>query len=177
VASSGPTPTGPCLSCAEGSRAGRRTPGGLSPEQSRGAESPHLTCWTHCFGCSPGYGWSSGLRVHIVGSCPAFHPPVLPSPSRQGCSQSLHPPACIDTGGCPNSGAGPLHLTLLNLMRFTWAHFSRLSRSLWMASHLSGVSTAPLSLVSSADLLRVHSVPLSRSLMKTLSSTHPSMDH
>jgi len=40
VASSGPAPTGPALSCAEGSRAGRRTPGGLSPEWSRGAESP-----------------------------------------------------------------------------------------------------------------------------------------
>jgi len=40
VASSGPAPTGPCLSCAEGSRAGWRTPGGVSPEQSRGPESP-----------------------------------------------------------------------------------------------------------------------------------------
>ncbi|KAK4826403.1 hypothetical protein QYF61_008690 [Mycteria americana] len=27
-----------------------------------------------------------------------------------------------------------LHMALLNLMRFTWAHFSSLSRSLWMAS-------------------------------------------
>ena len=39
-ASSGPAPTAPALSCAEGSRAGRRTPGGVSPEWSRGAESP-----------------------------------------------------------------------------------------------------------------------------------------
>jgi len=38
VASSGPTPTAPCPSCAESSRAGHRTPGGLSPEQSRGAK-------------------------------------------------------------------------------------------------------------------------------------------
>ena len=30
VASSGPSPTCPCLSCAEGSRAGCRTPGGIS---------------------------------------------------------------------------------------------------------------------------------------------------
>ncbi|KAK4829686.1 hypothetical protein QYF61_006061, partial [Mycteria americana] len=41
------------------------------------------------------YGWLSGLRAHIAGSCPAFHPPVSPSPSPQGCSVSLHPPACI----------------------------------------------------------------------------------
>ena len=34
--------------------------------------------------------------MHIVGSCPAFYPPVPPSPPWQGCSQSLHPPACID---------------------------------------------------------------------------------
>ena len=43
------TPTGPCLSCAEGSRAGCRTPGGVSPRQSRGAESPPSPCWP-CWG-------------------------------------------------------------------------------------------------------------------------------
>jgi len=67
-------------------------------------------------------------------------------------------------------------LALLNLMRFTWAHFSSLSRSLWMAFHPSGVSTAPFSLVSSANLLRVHSLLLSMSLMKLLNSTRPNMD-
>ncbi|KAK4829865.1 hypothetical protein QYF61_007257 [Mycteria americana] len=50
---------------------------------------------------SPGCGWLSGLRAHIVSSYPAFHPPASPSPSLQGCSQSLHPPACIDTGIAP----------------------------------------------------------------------------
>ncbi|KAK4814241.1 LOW QUALITY PROTEIN: hypothetical protein QYF61_012737 [Mycteria americana] len=69
-----------------------------------------------------------------------------------------------------------LHLALLNLMRFTQAHFSSLSRSLWMTSHPSGVSTAPHSLVSSANLLRVHSISLSMSLMKILNSTGPSTD-
>ncbi|PKU31890.1 hypothetical protein llap_17809 [Limosa lapponica baueri] len=38
-------PTGPCPSYAGGSRAGLNTPGGVSPEQSRAAESPSLTCW------------------------------------------------------------------------------------------------------------------------------------
>jgi len=38
----------------------------------------------------------------------------------------------------------------------------------------SGVSAAPLSLVSSADLLRVRSISLSKSLMKMLNSTGPS---
>ena len=44
VASSGPAPTAPCPSCTEGSRAGCRTPGGVWPEWSRGAESPPLPC-------------------------------------------------------------------------------------------------------------------------------------
>jgi len=35
---SGSAPTGPCLSSAEGSRAGCRTPGGVTPDRSRGAE-------------------------------------------------------------------------------------------------------------------------------------------
>jgi len=43
-ASSGPTPPAPALSCAEGSRAGRRTPGGVSAERGRGAESPPSPC-------------------------------------------------------------------------------------------------------------------------------------
>jgi len=42
--SSGHTPTTPCPSCVGGSRTGRSTPGGVSQEQSRGAESPPSTC-------------------------------------------------------------------------------------------------------------------------------------
>ncbi|KAK4818403.1 hypothetical protein QYF61_012324 [Mycteria americana] len=106
----------------------------------------------------------------------ALQPPVPPSPSWQGCSQSLHPPACIDTGGFPQARCRTLHLALLNLMRFTRAHFSSLSRSLWMASCPSGMSTVPLSLVLSANLLRVHSIPLPMSLMKILNSIGPTID-
>jgi len=61
AASSGPAPTAPCLSHTEGSRARCRTPGKVSLEQSRGTESPPLTCWPCCWGCSPEYGWPSGL--------------------------------------------------------------------------------------------------------------------
>lgn len=35
--------------------------------------------------------------MHIASSCPAFHPPVSPRPSWQGCSQSVHPSACISS--------------------------------------------------------------------------------
>jgi len=49
-----------------------------------------------------------------------------------------------------------LHFAVLNLIRFTQAHLSNLLRPLWMASLPSTVPTTPLSLVSSANLLRVH---------------------
>jgi len=75
---------------------------------------------------------------------------------------------CTDSGGCLN-----LQLDLLNLMRFTWAQCSSLSMSLWMASHPSGTLTTPDSLVSSANLLRAHSIPV---LMKMLKSTGLSTD-
>ena len=55
-----------------------------------------------------------------------------------------------------------LHFSLLNFMRFLSANFSSLQRSLWMAAWPSGTSATPLSLVSSADLPRVHSAPSSR---------------
>ncbi|KAK4822563.1 hypothetical protein QYF61_016132 [Mycteria americana] len=57
------------------------------------------------------------------------------------------------------------HLALLNLTQLTLAHRSSLSRSLCRAFLPSSRSTLPHNLVSSANLLRVHSIPLSRSLI------------
>jgi len=65
---------------------------------------------------------------------------------------------------------------LLNVIPFTSAQRSNLSRSLWGASLPSGRSTLPPSLVSSANLLKVHSIPLSRSSVKILNKTCPSTD-
>ncbi|PKU42357.1 rna-directed dna polymerase from mobile element jockey- hypothetical protein [Limosa lapponica baueri] len=53
---------------------------------------------------------------------------------------------------------------------------SILSRSRWMAAQSSGVSASPPSLVSSANLLRIHSVLSSRSLINMLNKTGPSID-
>ncbi|KAK4807049.1 hypothetical protein QYF61_018390 [Mycteria americana] len=86
------------------------------------------------------------------------------------------PQPVLILGIAPTQGQDP-DLALLNLMKFTWTHFSKLSRSIWMASLLSSISTAPLSLVSSANLLRVHSIPLSMSLMKVLNIIGPTVDH
>ena len=69
-----------------------------------------------------------------------------------------------------------LHLPLLNFMRFLSSHFSRLSRYLWMLGQSPGVSVTPFSFVSSENLLRMHSAPLSRSLMKMLYTTASSIN-
>ena len=69
-----------------------------------------------------------------------------------------------------------LYLALLSLIWFIWAHFSNFSRSLWVTSLPSIVSVAPLYLVSSANLLRVHSIPLSQSLIKMSKNTSPKKD-
>jgi len=64
----------------------------------------------------------------------------------------------------------------LNFTRSLAAQFSSLSRSLWMAAHPPGVSATPLSFALSSNLLRVHSVPASRSFKKMLNSTRPRVD-
>lgn len=50
------------------------------------------------------------------------------------------------------------YLTVLILMKFTWSHLSSLSKSLWMLSHPSSVSSPTCIVVSSANLLRTHSI-------------------
>lgn len=58
-------------------------------------------------------------------------------------------------------------------MRFFFTQFSNLSGSLKMAAYLSGISTTPPSFVPSANLLRVHSVPSFRLLIKKLNDIGP----
>lgn len=69
--------------------------------------------------------------------------------------------------GLPWPRCCTLQLALLKLIRLTWA-FSSLSRSLWMASFPSALSAAPLCLVSSPNLVRMHSIWLSGSLKKNV---------
>lgn len=135
-----------------GPRAGCSTPGGTPPAQSRGAECPPSPCCTPL--CSPGHGWLSEPQAHIARSRPVFHSPAPSSPSWQGCLQSL-PLQIIDTEGCSNSGQVPC----------TWACWplwdSHVPPS-WASPDPSGwypilhVSVTPLSLVTMANLLRVH---------------------
>jgi len=94
-------PTGPCFSRAEAYRAGCSTPGGVSPEQSRGADSPPLTCWPLFFLCRPGYCYLFRLWANIAVSCWASHQTACPSPSPQCCSQPTFHAACIFAWDCP----------------------------------------------------------------------------
>lgn len=79
----------------------------------------------------------------------------------------------------PQLGWSTLHLTLLNFMKFTQAHLSSLSRSLWMESLPSSVLTAPHSLVSLADWLREHLIhcPCSAKELNSISTSTDSEKH
>lgn len=130
----------------------------ISWEQSRGAESSLLTCWAGFSWCSPGYGWPSGLQVHVTSSCWIFHQPAPQNPSSQGCSEVILNTACIYSWDCPYQGAG-----LCTWPCWTsWCWHGPTSQACPPPSggHPRGnssVSTAPLSLLSATDLLRVHS--------------------
>lgn len=76
--------------------------------------------------------------------------------------------------GLPQPKSNTSHVALLNLIRFSYVHFFSLFRFLW-TSPSSIVSTAALSLLSLANLLRVCSTPLSTSLIRMLKSTCPKM--
>ena len=93
-----------------------------------------------------------------VGRALCGPPSPTPCPSRVTHSR-LHSTA---SGG---AGTSPEKETPQPLLS---AQLSSLSRSRWMAAQPAGVSTTPPSLVSSANLLRVHSNSSSRSLMKKL---------
>jgi len=128
-------------------------PNGPHSGRARGQSFPSL-CWPLLFCCSPGYSWTFKLQAHTAGSCQAFNPPRPPSPSPQDCSQWVLLPVYIHTY-LWSTGSNTLCLALLNLINFTWAQFSSLSKSFWIASLPSIVETAPFSLMSSATLLRV----------------------
>lgn len=68
------------------------------------------------------------------------------------------------------------HLTLLKLIQLPSAHWSSQFRSLCKAFLLSGKSTLPSSEESSANSLRIHSIPPSRSSIKILNRTYPYTD-
>lgn len=86
-----------------------------------------------------GVFWVPALKAR---ACPVSYLPTSPSPSPQGCSPSLNPQSVLVLRTAP-IWCRTLHLILLNPMRFLQCHSLGLSRSLWMPSHPSSLSTAP----------------------------------
>jgi len=85
VASSGPAPTGPGLSCAKGSGAGRWTPRGVSPEWSRGVS---------CCGCPSNHCLkpsSAGKKLYDGQVSGALRSVLSPRPVSLSPTFSLYP--------------------------------------------------------------------------------------
>ena len=149
---------------------------GLTSTEQRGRITPS-PCWPCCFGYSPGYGWLSVLQGSI-----AFHVQLAShhNPqvffSRAALNPSTSQPVLM-VGVATTPGARSYTFCFVEPHEVHLGPLLSLSRSLWMASHPSVVSTTLHSLVSSANLLRVHLTQLSMSLMKILKSTGPSSDH
>lgn len=112
-----------------------------------------------------------GCKHALLAHTQLFIHQYPPSPSVQGCSQSTHHPACIHVVELPQPRSRTRHLALLNFMRFTWTYLLSLSLSLWIASLPSSTLTASLSLMLSANLLRMYPTPLPMSRTKMLNNT------
>lgn len=66
-----------------------------------------------------------------------------------------------------------LHLPLWNIMRFLWAHFFRLLRSLWMTAQPPGLSAIPPRFALPVNLLRVHSETINEGVEQEWSQYWP----
>ena len=100
------------------------------------------------------------MQARTAGSHPASGPPGPPSPSLQGCSQGDLPQSVSIPGIAPTQQQHPA----LGLTEPHWVHMGPLLQPVQILLHgfpSFRVSTAPLSLVSLANLLRVHSMPSS----------------
>jgi len=135
---------------------------------------PSPPCWPSFSWCSPGYYWPFGLHANTADSC--FSSTRTPRFSSAGLLSVSSSPSLYTYLGLLRPKCNTLRLALLNLTRFLCAHFLSKSMFLWMASLSSTVSAAPLIVVSSANLLRVHSILLSMSVIKMLKRSNPSTD-
>lgn len=139
------------LSKVGSSRRGRSIWDEASQGQSREGKSPPTPCYSLLFWCSPGYHWPYKLQGHAAGWCPAFHSLGPTRLHPQGWPQLALLPVCAHIWGCPDPSGVPCTWPSL-----TSSHFSSLSKSLWMASLSSILSTVPFTLVLSENLVNIH---------------------
>lgn len=132
----------------------------VSQKRSRAGEPPPSTYQMCFFSCTKDTAGFSGCKCTLLDHWA----------SPQGCLQFVLLPDCICAWYYPIPDAGPCTWkTYLNSMRFPSAHLSSPSRSLWIASLPSNLSTRPHSSCN-------QKTPLPLSLIKMLSSTGPSTD-
>jgi len=96
----------------------------------------------------------------------------LSSPSSQGCFSSIL--YCSCTLECPNPNTGPCTWPCW-ILRFIQVHFTRLPKSSGWHFSLPVWQLHCAAWESSANLLRIHSILQSTSLIKTLNSTNPNI--
>ncbi|KAM9656072.1 uncharacterized protein ACIBXB_008597 [Morphnus guianensis] len=119
-----------------------------------------------------------GLLGHLGTLLAHIQPAVNQHPQVLFCQAAFQPlfPKPVELHGVAVTKCRTRHLALLNLIQLASAHPSSLSRSLCRAFLPSSRSTLPPNLVSSANLLTVHSIPLSKSLIKTLNRMGPNTE-
>lgn len=100
-------------------------------------------------------GWLSGLHVHIDSLHSIF---VQPYSQVLFPRAAFNPSVCAGTWNYLDPGAWPYNWPYCTSQSHK-DNSSRLSRFPWMTSHASYLATAPLSLVLSVDVQRVHSIP------------------
>lgn len=98
---------------------------------------------------------------------PMFSYPLGPQSFCRTAAPQLVPPQPGLLQGCFLPRDSTLCLSLLYVIRFLLACSCSISRLPWMAAWSSRVPICSLNLVSSANLIRVNSIPSSRSLTKT----------
>lgn len=139
----------------------------------------HVSVCAHCSSQPPGTSPPKAAQDTTVpflpqglvaGSCSPWCPPAQACPADTPSRQA----AFLVHGVVPPHVQHFPHLSLWNCMRLLPAHCSSLSGTPWVAPRPSGVPATPPSLVLSANLLRVQTVP--RPLMSMLKRTGPSTD-
>lgn len=128
-------------------RAGCSTPGWVSQEQSRRAESP-LALLATLLWMQPRIQvtfWALSTNCWFMSSPSST---CIPKSFSAGLFSIFLSPSLYSYQGLPQPRCRTLHLVLLNLVMLTWPHLSSLSRSPWMAFLPSSVPAEPLTLVS-----------------------------
>ena len=114
--------------------------------------------------------WAAGTHCCLMCS---FLSTRTPKSFSTGLLSRSSSPSLSTQLGLPRTKCNTLHLSLFNLIQSSWAHFSSLPRSLWMASLPSVVCTPQLGVIKLAE----GALNPTMSLIKMSKSISPKVDH